>query len=100
MHYSLAILIGTILGVLFNFKTIGAIVFREKNNTLIFRFFGVYGVIYLGNISGLKLFTLMGISNYIGGAAMLVPMGLLSYLLNKHFVFNKNFDKQAITNKL
>ena len=99
MHYSLAILIGTILGILFNFKTIGALVFREKNNSLIFRFIGVYGLVYLGNISGLRIFTYLGISNYIGGAAMLVPMGLLSYFLNKYFVFNKNLKKEVLINK-
>ncbi|MFN5967546.1 MAG: GtrA family protein, partial [Pseudanabaena sp.] len=47
LDYQYALLIATICGVMFNFKTIGTLVFKTKNNELIFRFIGVYCVIYI-----------------------------------------------------
>ncbi len=59
IHYSLASLLATIAGVLFNFKTIGKMVFKNSDNTLIKKFFGVYTYTYLLNIGCLKLFSLI-----------------------------------------
>ena len=47
LDYRYALLMATIFGVMFNFKTIGILVFKTKNNELIFRFIGVYCVIYI-----------------------------------------------------
>ena len=87
LHYSLAALLSTILGILFNFKTTGVIVFNSRNNSLIFKFFGVYGVVYVLNVLGLYLFSLVGISAYISGAILILPMACVSFVLNKKFVF-------------
>ncbi|MBQ8045896.1 MAG: GtrA family protein, partial [Bacteroidales bacterium] len=38
LHYSVATLGSTVLGVLFNFKTYGVLVFKNTSNKLIFRF--------------------------------------------------------------
>ena len=35
LSYKIAVLLSTVLGVLFNFKTIGSLVFKNKNNHLI-----------------------------------------------------------------
>lgn len=86
-HYVMAVLLGTILGVLFNFKTIGTFVFGSKNNRLIFRFVMVYVVIYLLNILFLYIFTLLNFDVRIAGAILLVPMAVVSFGLNKFFVF-------------
>ena len=86
-HYTVASLLATILGILFNFQTVGRLVFKSKNKWLIFKFFGVYAVVYLLNIAGLKVFNNFNISNYIGGAVLIVPMAIVSYFLNKKFVF-------------
>jgi putative flippase GtrA len=91
LHYTLAVLFSTILGVLFNFKTIGAIVFKNGSNKLIMRFIAVYALLYLLNISGLKVLDMAGITNkYISGGILLLPLAMLSFLLNKKFVFNRN----------
>jgi len=87
LNYIFASLFATIIGILFNFKTIGLIVFRTHNNALIFRFFGVYGVTYLFNVTGLTLFKWAGVGSYAGGAILVVPIGLLGFLMNKTFVF-------------
>ena len=88
MHYSLAVLCSTILGVLFNFKTIGKLVFGSHDNSLIFRFVAVYIIIYGLNISFLWLFKYFGFENmYINGVVLLTPLAVVSFVLNKKFVF-------------
>jgi putative flippase GtrA len=96
LKYPLALFIGTVVGILFNFKTIGGIVFKSRNNALVFKFFGVYGITYLVNLGGLALLRSYDIDVYIGGALLLIPVGLLAFVLNKHFVFN---GKRNITEK-
>lgn len=90
LHYTLAVFFGTLIGILFNFKTIGGIVFKNHKNLLIFRFFGVYFIIYLLNTGGLALFKYFGINVYVGGAILLIPIGLLAFYLNRKFVFSNN----------
>lgn len=88
LHYAAATFLSTVLGILFNFKTIGVIVFKSRNNRLLFRFFGVYGICYLINITCLKAMTLMGLSNmYLAGLILVLPLALLAFYLNKRFVF-------------
>ncbi|MGD0036933.1 MAG: GtrA family protein [Bacteroidota bacterium] len=94
--YPLALLIGTFAGILFNFKTTGILVFKNHNNLLIFKFFGVYGITYLCNLGGLALFHFFKINLYFGGAILLIPVGLLAFMLNKVFVFEDiNFREKS-----
>lgn len=89
LHYAWAGMLSTIAGILFNFKTIGTGVFRSKENILIFRFASVYGINYCFSTAGISLLGIAGLSPYIGGAIMLLPAALLSFILNKYFVFSK-----------
>jgi putative flippase GtrA len=89
LHYTVAVFIGTIIGVLFNFKTTGKLVFKSHDNGLIWKFFGVYGVIYLLNIIGLYLLEKISIDIYIAGMILILPMALVSFGLNKRFVFKE-----------
>jgi len=96
LHYSLAVLFSTILGVLFNFKSIGRLVFNTNNNERIYHFVVVYTFLYLLNVSGLWGLSSFGIENmYVAGAILLAPLAILSFFLNRNFVFNKevNFEK-------
>lgn len=88
LHYSLAILISTVMGILFNFKTIGKYVFQSHRNELIVQFCFVYVILYLLNILGIKLISSYGLSYAVSGALMLLPMAPLSFLLNKYLVFD------------
>ena len=90
LHYSLAVFLGTVLGVIFNFKTTGSLVFKNKENKLLARFFAVYGITYLLNIIGLKLFITIGFNSYTGGAVLILPMAVVAFILNKNFVFNSD----------
>lgn len=99
VSYPVALFISTIAGILFNFKTIGIIVFKNHNNLLLFRFFGVYGITYLLNLGGLALFKYFGINVYAGQAILLLPVGLFAFYLNRKFVFynkSKNSDNKTI----
>ncbi|MEN6622314.1 MAG: GtrA family protein [Smithella sp.] len=86
-HYTLATLLSTILGVLFNFETTGKIVFYNKDNSLVCRFFLVYAAIYILNITFLKMFDIAQVNMYYAGAILMVPMAFISYSLNLKFVF-------------
>ncbi|MCI6901194.1 MAG: GtrA family protein [Bacteroidales bacterium] len=110
MHYSVALLCANFLGILFNYKTTGYIVFETKSNRLLLHFFLVYGIVYLFNLGELWLldasnlyetilsWDLMSfldtlplnkakIGDAIGQAITLLPNAILSFLLNKVFVF-------------
>lgn len=95
LHYVLAALIGQICGILFNFKTTGTLVFKNKNNGLIFRFFGVYLFTYLLNIGLLKVFSLWGIGSLIAGAIIILPVACVSFLLSRTLVF-KNVSPSMV----
>ena len=88
LHYSVASILGLILGILFNFKTTGSIVFNVHSNQLIPKFVAVYFVVYLVNVALLKIFH-QQVSLYIVQAFLMLPMGFLAYSLHKVFVFNK-----------
>jgi putative flippase GtrA len=100
LHYVVAALLGQICGVLFNFKTTGTLVFKNKDNRLIFRFFGVYLFTYLINIGLLKVFDMRGVGSLIAGAIILLPVASVSFLLNKRFVFNALNTKSAKQGKV
>jgi putative flippase GtrA len=86
-HYSIAVLISTIIGVLFNFKTTGRIVFKNDKSHLLFKFILVYVFTYFLNIGLIKLLTYTKFSMYLIGAICIVPMSVISFFLNKVFVF-------------
>ena len=88
-HYVLAALFSTILGILFNFHTIGKLVFKNFQHSLIGKFFMVYGFLYLLNILFLRLLKDITHNHYLSGFIILFPLAMLSYILNKKFVFNK-----------
>jgi putative flippase GtrA len=87
LHYALAVLIATCLGILFNFKTTGALVFGSRDNSLIGRFVAVYAVLCLANIALLKMMLEIGLGAYAGGAVVVFPLAVVGYLLNLKFVF-------------
>lgn len=87
LHFSLAVLISTSLGVIFNFKTIGKFVFNGSSNSLIFKFTAVYSLLYIFNLLGIKFLNSIGFSFEWSGFMMLLPMAILSFILNKSLVF-------------
>ena len=87
LHFSLAVLFATVLGVLFNYKTIGKLVFKSEENSFLIKFILVYVIQYIINVAGIKIFNLFGIGYGFGGLLMLFPLAILSFVLNKKLVF-------------
>jgi putative flippase GtrA len=80
----------TIVSILFNFKTYGILVFKNKDNKLILRFLAVTTFTYLVNIGGIALLEHLGSqNNYLNLTIMAIPVGLLNYVLNSKFVYKK-----------
>ena len=87
VDYRISLTISTILGILFNFKTTGHIVFKNKNNRLIFRFIAVYGIVYVLNQIVLTVLVKAGINELISQAIVLPVMVVLAFGMNKKYVF-------------
>ena len=87
LHYTLAVVLSTIAGVLFNFKTTGTIVFKNNNNKLIFKFVAVYAITTTLGIIILRMAELAGINLYLAGFVSTGICAIIAFLLNKNWVF-------------
>jgi putative flippase GtrA len=82
-----ALTLSTILGILFNFMTTGGLVFRNIERRRLAPFFGVYFFVYLYNAAGLAILQRMGVDPALAGLLLLPGAVILSYVLNRFFVF-------------
>lgn len=88
-NYILSVLFSTILGVLFNFKTISKYVFETNDKKLIFKFSSVYLIVFIINVLLIKIFKSLSIDEYFAGLLAVIPIACLSFILNKFFVYKK-----------
>lgn len=88
--YPLAVLLSTVAGILFNFRTYGTLVFGTHDKRLLLRFFAVYAVCYGLNLLPLEWAERNGYSLLITGALIALPMALIAYTLNRLFVFRRS----------
>ncbi|PPQ36945.1 GtrA family protein [Rhodoblastus acidophilus] len=84
-----ALTLGTVIGVLFNFVTTGALVFRTMERRRLAKFLGVYGIVYLYNAAGLTILQAMALDPALAGLLLLPGAVAISYGLNRSFVFNR-----------
>ena len=85
---TLSLAISYVIGILFNFQTTGRIVFKDKNNTLIFKFFLSYLTTFFINRYFLDtLVSTFHVDKYLSQAVLVFPIAMISFLLLKHFVF-------------
>ena len=89
VHFAIAAFISTILGTIFNFFTIGRLVFKSKNNRIFYKFVFVYAFLYFISTGGIAFIHNFDISYEIAGAIIIIPRAILSYILNKNVVFKK-----------
>ena len=92
MRYALSVLFSTIIGSLFNFKTIGKIVFKSSENKLIFKFLLIYAAVYIISIFVIKVCVLLNFNLYLGGIIALIFTVPTSFLLNREFVFRGKYE--------
>jgi len=91
LHYSIANFLATIFGIIFNFFSTGRIVFKNQNNSLFLKFFGVYTLTWATSTGFIYLFKNIFNNNiYITGFIILIPNAILSFVLMKYYVFKKN----------
>lgn len=88
MHYAMAVAVATMLGVLFNFKSTGTLVFKSRDNRKLPRFVGVYAIVYLANVVGIAILLRCGAPEWLGGLILILPCAILSYILNSRYVFS------------
>lgn len=88
MPYPAAIGLATVGGVLFNFQSVGRLVFNGAPRSRFWRFVGVYVVVYLLNLGGVRLLLGAGANIYIANAITLIPLSVIAFVLNRRFVFN------------
>ena len=88
-NYIASILGATLIGMLFNFKTIGKYVFNRSEHKLMAKFFQVYAVVFLVNVSMIKFFKLLEFNDYLSGALAIIPVAVISFVLNKYYVFKR-----------
>lgn len=91
LHYTMAALLGTVLGIAFNYLTTSKYVFNASSANIRRRvgFILVYSLHYFINISLLWLLEQCGFNPYVSGLILILPMAVVSYLLLNHLVYNE-----------
>ena len=93
MHYALSLFLATVIGVIFNFGTTGKIVFKNVDNKLFIRFVLVYAVLYLINVTFLKLCSYIWDNFYLCGGISTCSTALIAFFMNKYLVFQSGTKK-------
>ena len=84
-----ALFLQYIIGVLWNFKTTGSLVFKNHNNKLIFKFVACYVFTFILNSILLKILTSY-FNAYISQAILVFPIAMVSFVIMKFWVFKEN----------
>lgn len=87
LSYPLAIGLSTIAGIAFNFQSTGRLVFDGAPWQRIWRFVSVYALLYCLNVGSLSWLLTKELDIYLANALLIVPLAVLSYLLQRKFVF-------------
>ena len=98
LHYSLAALFGTLLGIIFNYLSTSRYVYNASSASIsrVIRFVLVYCLHYFVNISCLWLLEQSGFNPYLSGLILIIPMAIVSYLMLNHLVYTEKLTDQGI----
>ena len=89
----LAMLIGTLAGIAFNFFTHGGYAFRDLSARRLPRYVLGYAVVYVIALAAFHVLQLVVPGPIVCQALLVIPMALLSYLIMSRFVFQKRRDR-------
>lgn len=89
----LAMLVGTLAGIVFNFLTHGGYAFRDMSARRVPRYVLGYAIVYAAGLSAFHVLHQVVRDPIACQAALLIPMALLSYLIMSRFVFQKRRDR-------
>jgi len=94
----IALLLSTVLGVLFNFATYGRLTFASRlDRPSFFRFVAVYAVFYCLNVVLLRALLKMGQSPYVAQLILLLPMTAGTFLAQRYFVFRSGVPRKTFS---
>jgi len=85
--HRLALLVATVLGVLFNFVTTGRLVFGNRSWGRLPLFVGIYALSFALNLGALELLIAAGVAPLLGQLLVLPAVVVLSFLGNRLVVF-------------
>ncbi len=97
LHFALATSLQLTASVFINYLTFGNLVFCNSGKGALWRFSLVCIGQYLVYTMGIWILVERELSKYFAGAIMIVPVVVLSYLLNKHFAFRPEAEKRNKT---
>jgi putative flippase GtrA len=89
----LAMLLGTVAGIAFNFFTLGGYAFRDLSARRLPRYVLGYTIVYFVALAGFHGLQLVVRSQIACQALLVIPVALLSYLIMSRFVFQKRGDR-------
>jgi putative flippase GtrA len=89
LHYGIAAALSTVLGVLFNFHTIGRLVFESRDRSLLLRFAAVYATTYVLNVGALRALEATRQPVLVVQAGLAFPMAAVAFALHRRFVFHR-----------
>jgi putative flippase GtrA len=87
LAYPAAIGLATILGVAFNFQSTGRLVFGGALAERLPSFLVVYGLGYAVNVGAVAILLSLGLNVYAANAVTIAPLAMLTFLLQRRFVF-------------
>lgn len=89
LNYVQSLTVATAIGILFNFKSLGTLVFKSNDNRLLGKFLVVYVILFLINLLVISVLVKWGMGDYLAGMVSIVFVSVLSFLVNKFYVFAK-----------
>lgn len=90
LSYWWAALLSQIIGVIFNFKTIGVLVFENGDNSLFLKFIACYVLGYFINITLIHLFVdYTPLNEYWSGICATPFVAVFSFIFQKTIVYKK-----------
>jgi putative flippase GtrA len=83
----IALLLATILGVVFNFATTGHFVFGNRDRSRVLRFIAVYAGVYVFNAAALRLMTTLSVPPLVAQLLLLPVAAIMTFVALRSFVF-------------
>lgn len=87
LSYPLAIGLATLGGIIFNFQSMGRLVFNGTPWSRMGLFAAAYIVLYGLNVGGIALLLTFGLNVYAANAVLIAPLAVTAYLLQRKMVF-------------
>lgn len=88
LNFAVSNLCSLVLGILFSFRTQGALVFRNSERGLFLRYVAMWAFLYFSNTMIIASLIKFGMDAYSAGALAILPTAAISFFLQKYLVFS------------